>query len=153
MKKIAFIILCVFALNANAQKDSLSSSKKIKMNAGFMLNPQGYVSLKDPATGFKLSMPFYALFSFSKEEWSATPIFSLSDNSFGGFIEYSFSKSAMYLVAIKSTETSGSYLGIGGGVPVASGKAQAFIESGSSWTKWDPYFYMGVSIPLTFRIK
>ncbi|MFZ3015827.1 MAG: hypothetical protein WA101_02380 [Minisyncoccia bacterium] len=154
MKKFIFFTICIFILlNAKTQNDSLESIGKLKINAGFMLNPQGSISLKDPSGGFKMSIPLFLIFSVGNENLSATPIFSLADNSIGGFIEYSFINSGIYLVGIKSTKTSGSYLGIGFSIPVSNGKASAFIESGSSWEKWDPYFFMGVSIPFTFKVK
>jgi hypothetical protein len=145
---LTFIIgLC--SLSLSAQTDSAKS--KYKVNLGFMLNPQGAIAVKNPSSGFSASIPLFVILPIEKGNVSLTPIYSLTDNSFGGFVNYSFPKCGTYLVGIKSVQTSEIYLGIGVGIPVAEKRASAFVELGALRSNWEPLFFMGLSIPFTIK--
>ena len=150
MKKLFLVlIISILSININAQSDSLKN--KFKINFGLMLTPQGGMSMKNSLEGFTTSIPLFVILPLEKGNISLTPIYSLTDNSAGGFITYSFPKLGIYVVGIKNIKVSGLYLGIGAGMPVAEKRASAFIEIGALQEKWDPLIFMGLSIPFTVK--
>jgi len=149
MKKFVFLLfICALSLNVGAQSDSL---RKVKVNFGMMLNPQGGISLKNPDKGFSVTMPLFVILSVEKGNLSVTPLYSLTDNSVGGFVTYSFPKVGVYFVGVKSIHYSDLYLGVGAGVPVAEKRASAFIEIGTT-QEWNTQVFLGISIPFTLKL-
>ena len=151
MKKIIFLLfILTFILKVNAQKNHNDSVGKIKVKIGFMFNPQGRVDLKKPTYGFKATTPFLTFVSMEKGFFSLTPIYILTDNSAGMFIEY---KSKLYLVGVKNTKSSNSYLGLGFNIPILNwnNKVNAFIELGTSYNKFDPGVLVGICIPFILK--
>jgi len=151
MKKlVSILIICVLALNAKGQQpDSLKN--KLKVNFGFMLSPQGCLSAENPSNGFTASIPLFVIIPIEKGNLSLAPIYSLTDNAVGGFIQYSFRKLGVYAVGIRNIQCSGLYLGVGAGIPVAQKRASAFIEVGALRGEWDPLIFAGLSIPFTVK--
>lgn len=150
MKKLVFLLfICTLSLGVSAQQDSL---RKVKVNFGMMLNPQGGISLKNPDKGFSVTIPLFVILPIEKGNLSLTPLYSLTDNSVGGFATYSFPKVGVYFVGIKSIQRSDLYLGVGAGVPVAEKRASAFIEIGTT-QEWNTQVFLGISIPFTLKLR
>ena len=168
MKKL-FFVLFVFlfsALCVSAQTENSSNepSRGLKMEAGFMFNPQGCISLKNPDQGFSQLTTLQAILSIEKGKFKLLPLYSLGDNAAGSYLVYEFCKSAdVYLLFTKNIMTTGeSYAGIGGDIFLKKGNdnSSIFFEIGQSTPKViipgedevDLWFCVGLSFSLTKKI-
>ncbi len=155
MKNVFFLALCIilFTFTAKAQTDSAESSP-VRIDAGFMLAPQGELSLRDPKAGFNTIVPLFAVLSITKGKLNICPFYNLTFNSTGAAITYEVSPTVgIYTVGVKNVLDKGGYAGLGIAVPVANRTASAFIEGGSVFPSGETFMYTGVFIPLTFKVK
>jgi hypothetical protein len=149
---VAMVLITITTQKINAQ-DTLGA-KKIQMEAGFTLVPQGTIDLTKP-NGFKFVNNLFAGVTTIYGNWFNTSFYSLSFNSYGTAIGYSPTKNfTAYAVYSKNTTVSKTnYVGLGIGTPLAGERATGFIECGSSTYIWKPGLYMGMFIPFTVKIR
>lgn len=150
MKNIvtAIAALIILASTANAQTDSL------KINAGIVIAPQGGISLSEPSKGFQAFMPVLAVVSLTKKNTTFVPMYNVANNTVGILIAQDFTpKFGGYVIAMKSVLAKGGYTGVALTTPVANGRANGFVEVGTSWESFSPSIYVGVIIPFKFKVK
>jgi len=150
MKKyVLLLFFCVFVYETNAQQDSL---KRIEIDAGIILNPEGYVSLKNLLDGSGINIPMLIAISINRKRISFTPFYSIGDNSIGSFVGYSSKRFELYLVGAKRIFNRDSYIGFGIEMSLIEDYASMFFELDNSFNK-SGFFCIGVCIPFVFKIK
>lgn len=149
----ACFYLVVFLIAANGvhaqNQDSLA------VTAGFMVNPQVYMSMKNPKEGFKPFIPpVLAAVSFSKGRMTVHTVYNLNINAIALVGAYQCSSNiGVYLFQNKRVLQNGQYTSIGVTTPLANGRAFGFAEIGNSWDGYGFFMYTGVFIPFKVKIK
>jgi hypothetical protein len=151
MKNIvtAIVASIILASTANAQ-----TSDSLKINAGIVIAPQGGISLSGSSKGFQAFIPVLAVVSLTKKNTTFVPMYNVANNTAGILIAQDFTpKFGGYVIAMKSVLAKGGYTGVALTTPVANGRANGFVEVGTSWASFSPSIYVGVIIPFKFKVK
>lgn len=145
-KCLVFLFLCSFF--------SAQSQDTLQVKAGLFFNPQGLISYKNPSKAFSTITPLFAVLQFKKDHNVFNAMYNLTYNNLQGVYWHEFSpKIGGYLLLNKNIFVKRGYASIGVTREVADGRAIAFAEFGSTWNEWNPQTYIGVAMPLMFRVK